>query len=125
MQDINAPDIPAACTGLVDITQDAHFRRHSTFSAFLPPALCRAREARLRICAETLVARVELERRGGAVRAAGVHIQTADPWRARYTYCVKARREVIVCGGALGSPQILMLRRVSYLRCVYSVLTTI
>ena len=112
MQDVNSPDIPAACTAVVDITQDTKFRRHSTYRAFLPPELCYARKERLKICTGTLVTRVEIGQQREAVRATGVHFQTFNPRNACHTYCAKARREVIVCGGALGSPQILMLRRV-------------
>ena len=110
MQDVNSPDTPAACTAVMDITQDANFHRHSTYRAFLPPGLCCGRKERLRICTRSLVTRIELERQGDAIRATGVHFEIADPRYALHTYSAKARREVIVCGGALGSPQILMLR---------------
>ena len=60
--DVNAPSAPAACTAVMDIAQDAHFRRHSTFRAFLPPEVCAARRARLRICTGALVTRVEVAR---------------------------------------------------------------
>ena len=103
----------------MDITQDASYYRHSTFRAFLPPGVCHARRDRLKICVKSLVTRLELSRgtakdeceaRDGEVRATGVMFETADPLYADRMYYARARREVVVCGGALGSPQILMLR---------------
>ena len=43
---------------------------------------------------------------GGSLRAAGVQISTS---RDEPKYAVGANREVIVCGGSIGSPQVLLL----------------
>ena len=110
MQDVNSPDTPAACTAVMDITQDASFYRHSTYRAFLPPELCCARKERLKICTGSLVTRVELEQQGDAVRATGVHFEAGNARKAWRRYFARARREVVLCAGALGSPQVLMLR---------------
>ena len=65
----------------------------------------------LKICTNTVVCRIELATESsGALRATGVHIETTDSRKADHRYVAKARREVIVCAGALGSPQVLMLR---------------
>ena len=95
----------------MDITQDGSYRRHSTYHAFLPPKVTQERKARLKICCNTIVARVELEAdKESGVLATGVHFEATQPWKAGTRYFAKARREIILCAGALGSPQILMLR---------------
>lgn len=51
-----------------------------------------------------LVSKIELEKNADSVKATGVQfISNGSP------YTVKANREVIVCGGAVNSPQILEL----------------
>ncbi|WUI66152.1 GMC family oxidoreductase N-terminal domain-containing protein [Nocardia sp. NBC_00403] len=77
-------------------------RRWSTADAYLRPAL---RRTNLTIRTEALVSRVLFERDpAGAPRAVGVeYLQGAA------SHAVTARREVILCGGAINSPQLLML----------------
>ena len=72
-------------------------RRESGTTAFLNPA---RRRPNLRIVTDAVVQRVVIE----DGRATGVEIRSPDGRDV-----VGARREVIVCGGAMGSPQILML----------------
>jgi choline dehydrogenase len=73
-------------------------RRNSAARAFLRPAMGRAN---LRVLTHTLVTRVLIE--GG--RAVGVEVQRPDGSLAT----LRARGEVILSGGAINSPQILML----------------
>jgi choline dehydrogenase-like flavoprotein len=72
-------------------------RRESGSTAFLGPARGRPN---LKIITDAVVQRVLIE--GG--RATGAEIRGPDGLDR-----IGARREVIVCGGAIGSPQILML----------------
>ena len=72
-------------------------RRWSPADAFLLPALSRPN---LSATTHSLVHRIVFE----DGRAAGVEYSRGSDRRA-----VRARREVIVCGGAIGSPQLLML----------------
>jgi choline dehydrogenase-like flavoprotein len=72
-------------------------RRESTATAYLAPAL---RRGNLRLLTHSLVRRVVLDGR----RATGVEIETGGA--KRY---VSARGEVIVCGGSILSPKILLL----------------
>ncbi|PIL26414.1 hypothetical protein GSI_12171 [Ganoderma sinense ZZ0214-1] len=72
------------------------------------PAL--ERQARLKICTDTLVTRVELVTEGEDMHATGVEFENTNSRKAWKCYFAKARREVVLCGGALGSPQVLMLR---------------
>lgn len=71
--------------------------RLSSARAFLHPALKRAN---LTVLAETMVRRILIDRG----RAVGLEIQTGE---ARTT--ISARREIILCAGAINSPQLLML----------------
>ncbi|EJF60327.1 hypothetical protein DICSQDRAFT_63293, partial [Dichomitus squalens LYAD-421 SS1] len=107
--DLNAPDAPAACVGRTDHIVDNDHDRSSTNRAFLSPQLTQERKSRLKICTSTLVTRLELAGLGDEFRAVGVHFEANDPRLARQQYFAKARREVVLCAGALASPQILML----------------
>ena len=72
-------------------------RRESTARAFLHPALARGN---VTLMTDTLVLRVEVE----AGRVVGVRCE-----RGGSTLQVRATREVILCAGAIQSPQILLL----------------
>ena len=72
-------------------------RRHSAFSAFIKPVLGRAN---LTVLTDTRVARVLFD---GRV-ATGVEVIAGDTRRT-----IAAAREVILSGGALNTPQVLML----------------
>ncbi len=82
--------------GLYQVTQK-NGRRHSTASAYIKPALQRAN---LTVETEAHVTRVLFE----DLRAVGVeYIQKGQ------TKTVKCTAEVLLCGGAINSPQVLML----------------
>ncbi len=72
-------------------------RRHSAFSAFIKPVLGRAN---LTVLTDTRVARVMFDGRD----ATGVEVITGGTRRT-----IAAAREVILSGGALNTPQVLML----------------
>jgi choline dehydrogenase-like flavoprotein len=73
-------------------------RRVSTATAYLKPASARPN---LKLLTNTRVARIAIENR----RAVGVDVLTSGGATQRLT----AHREVIVCGGAVMSPHVLML----------------
>ena len=108
--DLNAPDAPAACVGRTDHIVDNSHDRDSTYRAFLSPKLTQERKSRLKICTNTLVTRIELAESEHGLHAVGVHFEADDPRLARHKYFAKAAREIVLCAGALASPQILMLR---------------
>ena len=72
-------------------------RRHSTYRAYLKPHLGRKN---LHIVTDALVLRVVFEGR----RAVGVEYEKAGE-----IIVLRARKEVILCGGAFNSPQLLLL----------------
>jgi choline dehydrogenase len=77
-------------------------RRWSATKAFLRPALKRPN---VHVRTGALVERVAVETRDGGKRATGVVVRFA----AAGTHTFKARREVLLAAGAIGSPQILQL----------------
>jgi choline dehydrogenase-like flavoprotein len=72
-------------------------RRESGTTAFLKPAIHRPN---LKVMTEAMLARVTLENG----RATGVEVLFGNE-----TQRIEARREVMLCGGAIGSPQMLLL----------------
>jgi choline dehydrogenase len=115
----NNPNGPAVSCAGMDLSLDERGRRCSASHAFLPRHLVQARR-NLNICSEAIVTAIILEdeqahSKGPANHLArGVHIEPergpslssseSNPFFAR------ARKEVILCAGAIGTPQILLLR---------------
>ena len=92
--DFNGADQEGA--GLYDLTQKRG-RRHSAAAAFLKPAMKRPN---LTVWTHAHARRVTVE----DGRATGVELDRDDE-----TLTVTARREVVLCGGAINTPQLLML----------------
>nr|VWO94946.1 Alcohol oxidase [Ganoderma boninense] len=107
--DFNSPDAPAACTGVLECTMDTKNFRHSIFRAFLPPELTQKRKAQLKVVPNTIATRIEFAEGDHNLRAIGVHFEGRTMRSAPDRYYAKAGREIILCAGALGSPQVLML----------------
>jgi choline dehydrogenase-like flavoprotein len=78
-------------------------KRASTYHAFLEGDA--EQRPNLEVICHAHVTRVVLEGDGSALRATGVEYRTADG----ATQVVRADREVILSGGAVGSPHVLML----------------
>lgn len=76
-------------------------RRWSVASAYLRPALARGN---VTVRTGALVRKVVLEGRPDALRATGVELTVNGR-----TETIRARREVLLCGGVINSPQLLML----------------
>ena len=72
-------------------------RRESTATAYLRPAM---RRGNLTVMTDTLARRVAIENR----RAVGVDVERAGEVRR-----IAAKREIVLCGGSVQSPQLLML----------------
>jgi choline dehydrogenase len=79
---------------LTPVTQH-HGARWSAFDGYLAPAM---RRPNLKIQTRSSVARIVFDGR----RATGVELRSAGPKR------ITARREVLLCAGAIGSPQLLI-----------------
>lgn len=83
--------------------------RVSAFNVYLNRQLALQRRKRLTICTGALVSRLDLDGQMGIVR--GVYVQQAreKPGDSSKDYFVKASSEVIICSGAISTPQILDL----------------
>ncbi|TVY64255.1 L-sorbose 1-dehydrogenase [Lachnellula suecica] len=108
IDDINAPDAPSDGFGLFDLTMSKNRKRVSTLEAFLPKTLALERRKNLTICTNAIVSRIEFPDGKTGHKAERVLFQYADR-RSPQAFSAKAKKEVIVSTGAIGSPQILML----------------
>ncbi|KII89426.1 hypothetical protein PLICRDRAFT_53855 [Plicaturopsis crispa FD-325 SS-3] len=107
VDDINSPAAPAVAVGKATYTIDGTGRRCSTFHAFLPTELAVERRARLHICTNAVVSSVELvEEADGAHRAVGIQFQSVN---GSTTFYARARKEIVLCCGAIATPKLLML----------------
>jgi choline dehydrogenase len=107
----NDPSAPVmACTRL-DATIDMDGRRCSTFEAFLPEKLARSRQ-NLTICTGAIVTSLDIQFNDGNLQAIGAFFEadTATKNQSSTKYHVSALREIVLCCGAIVTPQVLMLR---------------
>ncbi|EKM54662.1 uncharacterized protein PHACADRAFT_175178 [Phanerochaete carnosa HHB-10118-sp] len=107
-KDVSDPKLPTSGCFLIHHTIDLSGNRHSTFRAFLPMEFVLAHDQNLHLCVNTVARKIETEQLAdGNLRATGVVVQSMTPGTA--SVFVKTRREVILCSGALRTPQVLML----------------
>lgn len=105
-QDCNNPSAPSM--GLFDLDMAIHRSGHraSAYNTYLNKTLALNRRRHLTICTGVVVSNLDID--DGLVR--GVHFKsTANLGKSGETIYVRAKREVIVCSGAICTPQILML----------------
>jgi choline dehydrogenase len=102
----NDPSAPGAGCTRLDLTFGEDGLRQSSFDAFLPPALVRARP-NLTIVPKAVCLKIDI----AEGRATGIHLEHEDvPGKI---YHVHASKEIVLCAGAIGTPQLLMLRYVA------------
>ncbi|KAJ7177638.1 alcohol oxidase [Mycena filopes] len=105
INDVNGPHAPAVTCAKLQMTMDLNGRRCSTFDAFLPLRLALDRKAHLKICTGAVATRLDVQ----DGRVGGVFFVTESDAAGPATFHARARREVVVCCGAVGSPHLLML----------------
>ena len=108
-------------------TIDSKFHRHSALHSYLPRYVAIQRKATLTVCTNVIVTRVKLDT--GCKRAVGVWIQsrhgcaesahTSSSGQEAPKFLISAKREIILCGGAISSPQILQLSGIGPARLLY------
>ena len=99
------PDTPT-CFGLYHRRNvDAWGRRVSTYHAFLPKSLVRQRK-NLTIILRADVQRILLSNDANSLRATGILVEGSDPMCG---FTVMAKHEIIICTGAIVTPQLLLL----------------
>ncbi|KAJ7450259.1 alcohol oxidase [Mycena galericulata] len=107
VDDVNTSEAPAVTCAKLQLTLDARSRRCSTFDAFLPRHVALARRANLKICTNTIAGTLHVvEKRVMGVTFCEERDGEPEPGRMFYA---RARKEVVLCCGAIGTPQILML----------------
>ncbi|KAG7093931.1 hypothetical protein E1B28_007566 [Marasmius oreades] len=109
--DINSPHAPAVGYATLDVATDRKMYRASTYRAFLPPSLTQERKSRLFICTNSQATLIRFSSStSGRPKAEGVHFQDVkSDSDATQSYFVKARKEIVLCCGAVGSPHLLQL----------------
>jgi choline dehydrogenase len=108
VHEANNPTAPVvACTHL-DATINSNGKRSATSDAFLPKKLIQSRK-NLDICTGTLVSGLEIHHQ----KVVGVYLES-DSGNSPERFRVAADREVILCAGAIATPQILLLRHGFY-----------
>lgn len=117
VEDLNSPLHPSHGCAKMHYTIDKSGQRSSTLTAFLPSSLTNSRKHNLHICTRTVVRRIEVTNHDGALTADGVWIQGTAGAAPIHRF-VRARREVILSAGPMGSPQMLQLRLVHSSLCV-------
>ncbi|EKM54661.1 uncharacterized protein PHACADRAFT_68181, partial [Phanerochaete carnosa HHB-10118-sp] len=106
--DVNDARLPTSGCFLLHLTTAQDGYRSSTFRAYLPKHFVLAHRDNLHICTKTIACKVEVEQSAtGTLRATGVVLQEAKPGSS--TRFVAARKEVVLCCGAITTPQLLML----------------
>jgi choline dehydrogenase len=115
--DMNSAEAPCDGLGTVDTIIDQNKKRTSTFDAFLSREIALKREKRLKICTGVIVSKLAfldentspLDPNGKSRRVEQVQFQYAKS-KVNKVFSTKVNKEVIICSGAVGSPQVLMLR---------------
>lgn len=104
---MNTPRAPAQGLFINENAIDQHGKRVSAFTAFLNKILANQRKDHLTVCTNTIVTKLEINELQDAVD--GVFIRKDGDDSGSPDLLVTARREVILCNGALATPQLLML----------------
>ncbi|GJJ12623.1 hypothetical protein Clacol_006866 [Clathrus columnatus] len=107
--DMNDPTQSLYGVGPYAFTINEKSRRCDVASAFLPSKLVKTRQANLTICVNAIVIRLKLVTTATEdVIIKGVVVENYNDKKSQ-TFEVSARKEVILCAGAIGTPQLLML----------------
>lgn len=110
LPDINTSTTLASGCANAYYTLNPSGSRESSFTAFLPASLARARKSHLHICTGSVATRLDIQTVDGSLRVLGAYIR---PVAGKSTSVhVSAKREVILCAGPLENPKLLQLRSV-------------
>ncbi|KEY73561.1 hypothetical protein S7711_09821 [Stachybotrys chartarum IBT 7711] len=105
--DANSPYAPAIGYFHADHAIDDKNQRVSAYHAFLSKNIAIKRKSELCVCTGANAIKLEFDME--ASRVTGVHFISVQPSGSATVHFVTATREIIVCSGAIGSPQLLML----------------
>ncbi|EIN03501.1 GMC oxidoreductase [Punctularia strigosozonata HHB-11173 SS5] len=109
--DGNDPNGPVAWCSRLDSTIAKDGKRNMIQDAFLPQKLVSERKGRLTISVGALVHRVGFDKESDVIRATSVEFGDDATAKGEGTakYSVVATREIILCAGAIITPQLLLL----------------
>lgn len=107
-EDANAPEGPCVSCAKLHVTMTPNGKRLSTFDAFLPPSIITERQ-NLTICTNTLVTKLDFEVDDTQPVASGVFFKSYEPNVKQQTFYAKAKKEIVVCCGAIETPHLLLL----------------
>lgn len=107
IDDVNDPAAPAMGFYRLDQAINERSERNTSYHAFLNESIARQRQSHLTICTGASALRLKMDEDAGSVR--GVFVRPTAASNSRSDVYVEARREVIVCCGALKTAQLLML----------------
>lgn len=105
-QDCNSPSAPSMGLFNLDMAIHPNGQRASAYNTYLNKKLALSRQQHLTVCTGVVVSKLDVDEHAGLVR--GVHIQSIDK-NGQNTAYVQARHELIICSGAICTPQILLL----------------
>lgn len=108
-EDVNDPEGPSVSCAKLPITSTSDGKRLSTFDAFLPPMITTQRQ-RLTICTDTLVTKIDFDVDGVQPVASGVFFEPFESTPKEQSFYARAKKEIIVCCGAIETPHLLLLR---------------
>ncbi|KAJ7192269.1 alcohol oxidase [Mycena pura] len=109
VRDLNSSTVPVDVCATLDAAIDESMRRVSSYHAFLPAQAAQERRERLKVCTNAVATRIDFD----ANVAVGVVFEPTDETKVQ-TFYARARKEVVVCCGALGSPQLLLLSGIGH-----------
>lgn len=107
--DVNAPEGPCVSCAKIPVTLASDGKRLSTFDAFLPPLITTQRQ-RLTICTDKLVTKIDFDVGGVQPVASGVFFKPYESAPKQQPFYARAKKEIIVCCGAIETPHLLLLR---------------
>ncbi|KIJ25763.1 GMC oxidoreductase [Sphaerobolus stellatus SS14] len=107
ISELNSPNEPFIGMAKLHYNIDNNGHRYDVFAAFLPADLVESRKKNLHICTRASVNRINFSLADSQPMATGVRIEATSD--RTYSLEVIADREVIICSGAIGTPQVLML----------------
>ncbi|RYP67800.1 hypothetical protein DL771_007061 [Monosporascus sp. 5C6A] len=106
--DINGSAGPTMGYYNLDLTIDSNGYRHSADRAYLPFQLAFQRQNSLHICTNAIVSRLDIATGSGIVSGAVVRSMASASQLDKEIH-IGFRREIILCAGAISTPQILQL----------------
>lgn len=109
LDNCNNPDTPSCGYFPLETAIDGG-ERVSAFTAYLSKSVAQERINTLSVCTGAIASRLESgHREEGGLVATGVYIRPASKTHPDKDYFVKARREIVLCCGAMTTPQLLLL----------------